>query len=157
GALLAEFATGNIGPFSIRLGPDNNLWFSGWSGNRLVRMTTAGVMTSFTMPTTNSQPYVFAFGPDNNIYVDEFNANKIARFPLPQNIVAAATSRLVVTPPPTVLVNNNFNYTVAAEDQFGNITPNYTGTVVFSLSDAAASNPSSYSFVSADQGVHTIT
>ncbi len=47
--------------------------------------------------------------------------------------------------------------TVTAEDQFGNPTTNYTGTIHFTSSDAQAILPADYAFVSGDNGVHTFS
>jgi hypothetical protein len=44
-----------------------------------------------------------------------------------------------------------------ALDAFSNIASNYLGTVSFTSTDSAAVLPGSYTFTSADQGVHTFT
>jgi hypothetical protein len=48
-------------------------------------------------------------------------------------------------------------FTVTAKDGYGNVATNYTGTVVFSSSDAQAALPGSYSFTAADQGAHAFS
>jgi hypothetical protein len=50
-----------------------------------------------------------------------------------------------------------FSLTVTALDAFSNIASNYLGTVSFTSTDSAAVLPGSYTFTSADQGVHTFT
>ena len=37
-------------PERITLGPDRRLWFTEYSGNRIGAMTSAGVLTEFTLP-----------------------------------------------------------------------------------------------------------
>ena len=50
-----------------------------------------------------------------------------------------------------------FNFTVVAEDSFGNTTPTYTGTVHFSSSDSSSSLPPDFTFNAGDAGVHVFT
>jgi len=47
--------------------------------------------------------------------------------------------------------------TVTAQDTDGVTRTDYTGTITFTSSDAAASLPANYTFVSGDEGVHTFT
>ena len=49
------------------------------SGNKIGRITTAGVITEFTVPTANSCPLGIAAGPDGALWFAEQNANKIGR------------------------------------------------------------------------------
>src|SRR5207245_2727568 len=49
------------------------------------------------------------------------------------------------------------NFTVTAKDAFGNTATNYAGTVAFSSTDAQATLPANYTFVSGDGGVHTFS
>ena len=74
------------------------------------------------------------------------------------NVVAGAAMQLVVTiaPPASVLMGTEFSVTVAAEDQYNNVDPNFTGNL--SIAVAPASNPGGSSLsgptsVTASQGV----
>jgi streptogramin lyase len=76
----------------IAAGPDGNVWFTEDGGNSIGRMTPAGVVTEFPLPTASSFPSDIASGPDGNLWFTEFNANQIGRittagviteFPLP--------------------------------------------------------------------------
>jgi hypothetical protein len=49
------------------------------------------------------------------------------------------------------------NLTVTAKDPYGNTATGYTGTVVFSSSDAKAALPAAYTFTTADAGSHAFT
>jgi hypothetical protein len=49
------------------------------------------------------------------------------------------------------------SFTVAARDTFGNVTPNYLGTVKFASTDERATMPAPYPFVPGDAGRHTFT
>ena len=71
--------------------------------------------------------------------------------------VQVRASRFKVTAPSVVAAAVGFNITVAATDVYGNIDPNYTGTVILSSSDAAAVLPGgNIVFVSGDHGQKTI-
>ena len=81
---IKEFPVGkNAGPFQpyyyalaqIAPGPDGNLWFtnpqaSATAGNLVGKITTAGVVTTYTMADT---PLGVVAGPDGNIWAVEFN------------------------------------------------------------------------------------
>src|SRR5258706_4225506 len=43
------------GPWSITTGPDGALWFTESFANKIGRITTAGVITEFPIPTANSE------------------------------------------------------------------------------------------------------
>ena len=61
------------------------------------------------------------------------------------NVTPAAASQLVITsqPPSSVTAGNSFGLTVMAEDQYGNQTPGYTGSVTIALKN----NPGSGSLL----------
>jgi hypothetical protein len=72
--------------------------------------------------------------------------------------VAGSTTRLVVSGFPSPQVAGTAgSVTVAAQDQFGNVTTGYLGTIHFTSSDAQALLPADYAFVSADNGTHTFS
>jgi hypothetical protein len=70
----------------------------------------------------------------------------------------AAASTLVVGgfASPTI-AGVSHNFTVTAQDAFGNTATSYTGTVTFTSSDGSAGLPANYTFVSGDAGVHTFS
>jgi hypothetical protein len=78
-------------------------------------------------------------------------------------VTPAATSALSVTGFPTLATRGTpSNFTVAAVDAYGNITPAYRGTVHFTSSDTAAVLPGdptthNYTFIAADNGTHTFS
>ena len=81
------------------------------------------------------------------------------RFAAPTSLAvdAAPASQFSITAPSTVNAGVPFNVVVTALDQYGNTVTNYVGTVDFSSSDTDPSVmlPLGYTFVAADQGVHT--
>jgi streptogramin lyase/6-phosphogluconolactonase (cycloisomerase 2 family) len=66
------------GPRGITSGPDGNVWFTEISGNKIARITTAGVITEFPTPSA-SGPDGITTGPDGNLWYAGFSGNKIGR------------------------------------------------------------------------------
>jgi len=56
----------------ITTGPDGNLWFTMFYGNKIGRMTTAGVVTSFALPKCGADFFCGAYGittgPNGNLW-----------------------------------------------------------------------------------------
>jgi ELWxxDGT repeat protein len=69
---------------------------------------------------------------------------------------AASTLNVTGFPSPTT-AGVAGSFTVTARDSHGNIVTAYTGTVSFTSSDGQAGLPASYTFTTADQGVHTFS
>ncbi|HEX4143090.1 MAG TPA: hypothetical protein VHY91_06040, partial [Pirellulales bacterium] len=67
----------------------------------------------------------------------------------------ATLNKLGVSAPVDSTSGIAFGVTVTAEDTYGNTIPGYTGTVSFSGGGGGATVPSSYTFVSGDNGSHT--
>src|SRR6185503_6836223 len=66
-------------PFGLAAGRDGRLWFTEFANNRVNAITTAGVITPFTVPTADSGPGYITAAADNNLWFTERNASKIAR------------------------------------------------------------------------------
>jgi hypothetical protein len=81
GQLSRVFATPTSGsrPRIITAGPDGNLWFTEFRGNRIGRITPAGVVTEFPIPTAASGPHDITVGPDGNLWFTESAAPQIGR------------------------------------------------------------------------------
>ncbi|HEX5745976.1 MAG TPA: lamin tail domain-containing protein [Archangium sp.] len=72
----------------------------------------------------------------------------------PFNITHSEATRLtLVGLAPTTIAGTDNTLTVAVQDVFNNSVEDYTGTVSFTSSDAAADKPSPYTFVAADKGL----
>ena len=68
-------------PHDITTGPDGNLWFTE-EGGQIGRITTAGVITEYVIPTASSDPsvpYGITTGPDGNLWFTEVVGNKIGQ------------------------------------------------------------------------------
>jgi hypothetical protein len=74
-------------------------------------------------------------------------------------VTAAAVSKLLVAGfPSSVTHGTAHNFTVTAQDAFGNTVTGYTGTVSITSSDPQANfTPATYTFTTTDKGVHTFS
>jgi virginiamycin B lyase len=71
--------TAGSSPSGITGGPDGALWFTETQGNKIGRITTAGVITEFPIPTPNSQPNGITTGPDGALWFAETAGETIGR------------------------------------------------------------------------------
>jgi predicted outer membrane repeat protein len=71
-----------------------------------------------------------------------------------ENQAAASFS---ISAPASTTAGNTFSITVSALNSSGQVDPNFTGTITFASTDPLAGLPASYTFTSADQGVHTFS
>ena len=55
------------------------MWFSEHLGNRMGRITPAGDIAEFDIPTPDSEPRAIALSADGNIWFGEFKGGKIGR------------------------------------------------------------------------------
>ncbi len=79
-ATITEFAiTASSAATGITAGPDGALWFTEVGGNKIGRITTAGSVTEFAVPTAFSGPVDITAGPDGALWFTEFTAEKIGR------------------------------------------------------------------------------
>ena len=80
---VTEFSTGITAGSSLQgiaAGPDGNLWFTEYDGNRIGRITPTGAVNEFsTGITANSFPIDITAGPDGNLWFTEFSGNRIGR------------------------------------------------------------------------------
>jgi streptogramin lyase len=78
---ITEFVIPTPGsvPDGITAAPDGNLWFTERLGNKIGRITPAGVFTEFPVPTPDSEPLALVVAPDGNVWFTEFKGNKIGR------------------------------------------------------------------------------
>jgi streptogramin lyase len=64
-------------PFAITSGPDGNLWFAAAQADQIDRITPAGVVTTFSIPTGQSVPEGITSGPDGDLWFTENSTDKI--------------------------------------------------------------------------------
>src|SRR5207244_7837169 len=63
----------------ITEGVDGNVWFAEQNGNNIGRITPAGAITEFPVPTANSKPVFITPGSDGNLWFTELSGNNIGR------------------------------------------------------------------------------
>jgi streptogramin lyase len=111
----------NAGPGDITAGADGALWFVELSGgmdglvtdgNRVGRITTAGVITEFAMPTASPSAVNLAVGPDRNVWYTQGARlgrvtpdGRITEFPLGENARGVGLSAGSDRQPPATLTN----------------------------------------------------
>ncbi|HZZ00601.1 MAG TPA: hypothetical protein VFE36_13620 [Candidatus Baltobacteraceae bacterium] len=71
--------TPNSRPWGIVRGRDGALWFTEWTGNKIGRVTTAGVFTEYPLPTPGAKPQGIARSSDGSLWFVESAANRIGR------------------------------------------------------------------------------
>jgi streptogramin lyase len=114
-----------VGPEGITWGPDGNIWFTEFWTGRVGRMTPAGVITEFSLPTPN--PRGIVTGPDHNLWIAEGGLQhesiarltikgEITEFPLGSNVNHQLQPHNIVAGP-----DGNMWFTEIG--QIGRITP----------------------------------
>ena len=94
-AAFADAATPGTGEsYGIAAGPDGNIWFTERFANFIGKITPAGMITEFPIPSVNSQPYGIAAGPDGNLWFTEQAANNIG-------VISPASGMIAEYPIPT--------------------------------------------------------
>ena len=67
-------------PLFVAVGPDGNLWFTEFSGNRIGRITPQGVVTEFSAGIgPGAGPNAITAGPDGNLWFTENLVDRIGR------------------------------------------------------------------------------
>jgi streptogramin lyase len=66
-------------PRGIAAGPDGNLWFVEYAGNKIGKMTPLGALTEYAIPTGGSATQEIAAGSDGNLWFVEITGNKIGQ------------------------------------------------------------------------------
>ena len=69
--------TPNSQPMGITVGPDASLWFTQSTGNKIGKITPAGIVTEYTLPSSNSGPTGIAAGPDGTLWFTENKGHRI--------------------------------------------------------------------------------
>ena len=72
--------TGSAYLHGIAAGPDGNLWFTEYDGNRVGRITPGGTVTEFSAGiTAGAKPHGIAAGPDGNLWFTEGLGDNVGR------------------------------------------------------------------------------
>lgn len=60
-------------------GPDGNVWFTEGNSNTVAKITPAGVVTEYLLPTPSSYPTSITTGPDGNLWFTQSSVNQIGK------------------------------------------------------------------------------
>ena len=126
-ATYFDLATG-ANPYGIAAGPDGNLWITETDANNINRMTTAGVMIRYAIPTLASQPKGITAGPDGNLWFVEYAGNKVAKI-TPQGVITEYPLNTTAAGPQEITVGPDgaLWFTMNSVSKIGRITT--TGTL----------------------------
>jgi uncharacterized repeat protein (TIGR02543 family) len=136
--------TSNGAPYGIAAGPDGNLWFTESGGNKIGRITPAGVITEYLIPTTNSNPAGITAGPDGNLWFTEGGemglGNKIGRI-TPVGVITEYPTPTASSRPNSIVAgpDGNLWFTEIAVNKIGRITT--AGVITEYLIPTANSQP----------------
>jgi streptogramin lyase len=128
---VTEFSAGitpGSGPAGIAAGPDGNLWFTEQEGDRIGRITPAGVVTEFSIgDKEGGDPYGIAAGPkgEGNLWFTEYSGNRIGRI-TPAGVVTEFSAGITPGSFPTAIAagpDGNLWFTEQEGDRIGRITP----------------------------------
>jgi streptogramin lyase len=124
---VTEFSTETPGN-SITAGPDGNLWFTEPYTNSIASITTAGVVSTYYIPTLGAQPATITGGPDGNVWFTETNGDKIGSI-TPLGVITEFDIPTLNAQPNGITAgpDGNLWFTESAGDNIGRITP--AGTV----------------------------
>ena len=129
-ASIVEFAVPGAGsqPNDIVSGPDGALWFTQTGSDQIGRITTAGVVTEFTIPVPNSaafsDPEDIVSGPGGHLYFTDFGRDQIGRITLAGQItqftlpVGRGPNQIVAAP------DGNLYFTETASGRLGRLPAN---------------------------------
>ncbi|MEO8102798.1 MAG: S8 family serine peptidase, partial [Betaproteobacteria bacterium] len=79
-AMIYQQTAGTSGSAQyIAKAADGNYWYTQSSANRIARMTPAGDVTEFALPSSGSNPFDIVAGADGNMWFTELDAGRIGR------------------------------------------------------------------------------
>ncbi|HYH58959.1 MAG TPA: hypothetical protein VD790_07035 [Thermoleophilaceae bacterium] len=77
---FSDGITANATPTGIAAGPDGNMWFTEYGGDRIGRITPTGAVTEFSDGITpGAEVQQITAGPDGNMWFTEYDADRIGR------------------------------------------------------------------------------
>jgi streptogramin lyase len=114
------------GPQQITAGPDGALWFTNAGNNSIGRITTAGVVTSFT-GTGISEPIGIATGPDGNLWFTNYANQSIGRITPGGTVTNYPDANILYPIGITSGADGNLWFASHGNDRVGRITP--AGTI----------------------------
>ena len=120
---VREFPAG-AATSGIAAGQDGNLWFTEFNGNAIGRITPAGEITRYPVPTSGGKPDGISAGPDGNLWFAEYGGDKIGRI-TPAGQITEYSVPTANSDPSGIAIgpDGNLWFTEPGGDQIGRITP----------------------------------
>jgi streptogramin lyase len=120
---VREFPAGTASS-GIAAGVDGNLWFTEFNGNQIARITLAGKITQYPVPTGGAKPDGITVGPDGNLWFAEWGGDQIGRITPAGKITEYSVSTANSDPSGIATgPDGNLWFTEPGGDQIGRITP----------------------------------
>lgn len=137
---VSEFPTptAESRPGALAAGPDGNIWFREYGGEKIGRITPSGAITEFPIPTANARPEGITAGPEGNVWFTERKADQIARI-TPSGEITSFPVPTAESEPEAIAASTEGDlwFTETKGDKVGRITP--TGEITeFPVPTAAA-------------------
>ena len=124
---------GTVGQFAVptaetsragSLGPDGNMWFTEYKGEKIGRITTSGTIAEFAIPTENARPEGLTAGPEGNLWLAERKGNKIGMI-TPSGAISEFAIPTAESEPEDIALgpDGNLWFTEYKANKIGRITP----------------------------------
>jgi streptogramin lyase len=115
----SESAPGGLAP-----GPEGNLWFTEYRGEKIGAITPSGAISEFSIPTEKARPEGIAPGPDGNLWFTERKGNKIGMI-TPSGAISEFAIPTTESEPEAITLgpDGNLWFTEYKGNKIGRITP----------------------------------
>src|SRR5262249_21455980 len=125
GPVTTYFLAPQSSPDDIVVGPDGNLYFTEADAGKIGRLTTAGALTEFPVPSgVEGEPRGILAGRDGNLYFTEYGAGKIGRLTPKGTITEVAVPHPNAAPLGIVAgPDGAIWFTETERDAFGRLAP----------------------------------
>lgn len=123
---VGQFAvpTAESEPGGLAAGPDGNMWFTEYKGEKIGRITTSGAISEFSIPTEKARPEGLTVGAEGNLWFDERNGNKIGMI-TPSGTISEFAIPTPESEPEDIALgpDGNLWFTEYKANKIGRITP----------------------------------
>ena len=111
-------------PLYVAKAPDGNYWYTQPGANRVARMTPAGAVTEYALPSAASNPFDIVAGADGNMWFTQLDGGRIGRIS-PSGTIAEFTLPNTSSQPRGIAAgpDGNIWFTQIATSRIGRITP----------------------------------
>jgi hypothetical protein len=144
---ITEYSAGitaGAAVYEIAAGPDGNMWFTERNGNRIGKITPAGVVTEYSAGiTAGAQPFGIAAGPDGNMWFTENAGDRIGKI-TPAGVVTEYSAGITAGAVPNGIAagpDGNMWFTELIGNRIGKINPATGQVTEYSAGITAGAGP----------------